>query len=115
MHELYIAESILALTVKLLPPGADRNAVRRLEVEVGQLDAVVPENLHFLFNAVKGSFGMPQAELLIGIEEVSCQCLDCEHIFTIDLPIFICPACQSGRIDVLQGRGIRLIKIITED
>ncbi len=115
MHELYIAESILALTIKSLPSGIEPDAVRQVQVEVGQLDAVVPENLIFMFNASKDSLGMPQAELSLKMVEVCCICLDCDHIFGIDLPLFICPACRGGRVEVLQGRGIRLIKIITED
>jgi len=115
MHELYIAESILALTLKSLPSGVESDSVRQVEVEVGQLDAVVGENLIFIFDAIKSSFGLQRTELTLKTVEVRCKCLDCAHQFGIEMPFFICPQCGRGRVEVLQGRGIRLIKIMTED
>ena len=58
---------------------------------------------------------MPLAELLISEIPVKCKCLDCALEFSLDFPIFICPECGRGRVEVLQGRGIRLTKIIIED
>jgi hydrogenase nickel incorporation protein HypA/HybF len=115
MHELYIAESILKSTASSLPQGIRPDAVRRILVRVGRLDAVVPESLEFVFDAIKKSYGMPAAELWLEPEDVLCRCLDCGREFEVDAPCFICPFCGRARVEVLRGRGITLTRIVAED
>lgn len=114
MHELFIAESILTFTRKALPAKIRPASVQQVQVQVGKLDAVVPETLYFAFDAIKGSFGMTQANLSIETIEVLCRCEECRHEFGIDLPLFMCPACRGSHIKVLRGRGIKLTRIIAE-
>ena len=111
MHELYIAQSIISSVIKSLPENVAAEAVTQVRVEAGQLDAVVSETLIFLFDAIKAESGMPQAELHVETIPVRCRCRACEHEFSLDLPVFLCPACGSGDTDLLQGRGIRLTGI----
>ncbi len=115
MHELYIAECILKSVNEALPAEVLSASVKQVQVEVGLLDAVVPDNLTFLFDAIKGSHGMPQAELLIEQIDILCRCCDCTNEFSIDIPLFICPFCGSGQVELLRGRGIILQHITTED
>ena len=115
MHELYIADCILKSVNEALPAEVSPALVQQVQVEVGQLDAVVPDNLTFLFDAIKDSYGMPQAELLIEQIDVLCRCCDCANEFGIDIPLFICPLCGSSQVEVLRGRGITLKHITVED
>lgn len=115
MHELYIAESILKSVSEALPENLPPASVRQVRVEVGQLDAVIPETLTFLFDAIKASHGMSRAELLIESIEVRCRCRQCHRQFGLDLPVFLCPDCGSGQVDVLRGRGITLRRITAQD
>ncbi len=115
MHELYIAECIVKSVNSSLPRNVAPTLVTQVRVQVGQLDAVVPETLKFSFDAIKQSCGMPRAELLIKEIAVRCRCRDCAHEFGIDLPVFICPACNRGDVEVLQGRGITLTRIIADE
>ena len=115
MHELYIAECILKAVAQSLPDGISPERVKKVDVQVGQLDAVVTDTLLFVFNAIKGTSGMPSAQLSIREVEVRCRCLDCSSEFGIDLPVFICPRCGGGKVDVMRGRGITLIGITAED
>ena len=115
MHELYIAECILNSARDALPNEVSPESVKQLQVQIGQLDAVVPANLIFLFDAIKVSHGMPQAELLIEQIGIWCRCCDCTNEFGIDIPLFICPLCGSGQVEVLRGRGITLRHITAED
>ena len=114
MHELYIAQSILSSVKKSLPQNVAAEAVTQVRVEVGQLDAVVNETLVFLFNAIKPGSGMPAAELVVETIPVRCRCRACGEEFTLDLPVFLCPACGSGDTEILQGRGIRLTGITAD-
>jgi hydrogenase nickel incorporation protein HypA/HybF len=111
MHELYIAQSILSSVKKSLPEQVPTEAVAQVRVQVGQLDAVVGETLLFLFDAIKSQSGMPEAKLVVETIPVRCRCRACHHEFTLDLPVFLCPKCNSGDTEILQGRGIRLTGI----
>ncbi|RPH94639.1 hydrogenase maturation nickel metallochaperone HypA [candidate division KSB1 bacterium] len=111
MHELYIAQSIISSVKKSLPNNVTADQVTHVRVEAGQLDAVVDETLIFLFDAIKAESGLSAATLTVEIIPVRCRCKACAHEFTLDLPIFLCPQCGSGDVDLLQGRGIRLTGI----
>ena len=115
MHELYIAESILNSVNRALPIDILPESVRQVWIQVGKLDAVIPENLAFIFDAVKDSHRMSEAELIQESIEVHCRCDKCNHEFGLDLPLFICPACGGGRVDVIRGRGIKLTRICTQE
>lgn len=115
MHELYIAECILQSTRRALPAGTDVEAVEQIRVRAGKLDAVVPESLLFLFDAIKASHGMSGARLEIVEEEVRCSCRRCSAGFMLSEPVFICPECGSGDVAVLSGRGIVLENLTIRD
>ncbi|MBU1920367.1 hydrogenase maturation nickel metallochaperone HypA, partial [bacterium] len=53
MHELYIAQSIINTVHDSLPDGIDAMRVREVHVACGKLDAIVPDTLEFLFDAIK--------------------------------------------------------------
>lgn len=115
MHELYIAESILKSALKSLPPNIPPLAVQKICVRIGQLDAVVADTLIFLFDAVKNRYGLENSVLEVEEEKVLCRCPDCGNEFSIDLPLFICPRCNGGNAEIMQGRGITLVRMIAED
>jgi hydrogenase nickel incorporation protein HypA/HybF len=115
MHELFIADSILKSAYSALPQNIDIATVRRLNVDVGVLDAVVPDSLIFMFDAIKGEYGLPNVQLVVTPVEVVCLCRECHNEFTIDIPLFRCPQCGGTRVDVMQGRGVFLKEITTED
>jgi hydrogenase nickel incorporation protein HypA/HybF len=115
MHELYIANCIIESVSDSLPSDVMPSRVTQVCVQVGQLDAVVPETLKFSFDAIKQSHEMPRAELQITEIPVRCRCRHCAHEFGIELPVFICPKCGAAHVDVLRGRGITLTRIMADD
>jgi hydrogenase nickel incorporation protein HypA/HybF len=115
MHELYIAECILKSVAASLPRDVSSDSVRGIRLQVGQLDAVIPDTLIFVFDAIKGNSGLPNANLSVEQIDVVCRCRACNHEFGIELPVFICPECGSGDVEVLRGRGILLTGISVEN
>ena len=89
--------------------------MQEIQLQVGKLDAVIPENLVFIFNAAKKIYGLANASLQIEQIDILCHCRLCDKDFVIDMPMFVCPFCGNGMVDVLQGRGIKLCRIIAED
>jgi hydrogenase nickel incorporation protein HypA/HybF len=115
MHELYLAQCIIGSVKKSLPPDVPGEWVAQVRVQVGKLDAVIPDTLTFLFDAIKSENGLPQATILVEEIPVRCSCTDCQQHFELDIPVFICPACGGNRIDVLSGKGILLTGITAND
>jgi len=115
MHELYIAECIVKSVAASLPMDVPSDSVREIRVQVGQLDAVIPETLLFVFDAIKRNSGLPNANLSVEQIDVVCRCRACNQEFGIELPVFICPQCRSGDVEVLRGRGILLTGITVQN
>jgi len=115
MHELYIAQCILKSVANSLPKDVASESVSEVRVEVGKLDAVVPDTLTFLFDAIKSEHGMSGARLVLEEIPVLCRCQSCGREFEIEIPLFLCPDCGSGNIQVLRGRGITLTAIHVND
>lgn len=115
MHELYLAECILKSARGALPAGREPESIERLFVRVGKLDAVVPESLVFLFNAIRSEHRMPDAVLEITEEEVHCECRGCENEFVLKNSVFVCPRCGSGNVRISKGRGLWLERMVIRD
>ncbi len=115
MHELFICESIIGSVRRSLPPDIDSVMVEEVSVLVGKLDAVVTENLIFLFDAIKAGRAMPFARLSVVEEDVRCLCRECGESFRIESPLFLCPVCGSGDVTVVEGRGVRLTNITVRE
>ena len=116
MHELYIAECVLKSAKKSLPADTVPEAIELVCIRVGKLDAVIPESLKFLFDAIKPAHNMPHAALEIEEEAVKCRCKSCQVEFALNEPVFVCPECGHRDLTIIAGRGITLQQItIKED
>ena len=111
MHEAYLAECVLRQVKESLPPNVRPEEVTSVALRVGQLDAVMPEALSEMFNLYRSNFNLPNAQLTIEEEAVSCRCKDCDAQFSLDTPVFVCPHCFGCRVQVMRGRGITLMEI----
>ncbi len=115
MHELYIAECIVKSVSKSLPQNLPTTSVTEVRVQVGQLDAVIPDTLIFVFDAIKRNSGLSNAKLNIDQIEVVCRCRGCSYEFGVELPLFLCPRCGGGDVEILRGRGIRLTGVTVQE
>ncbi len=115
MHELSIAQSLLDIVLQ----EAKRHGVERVirvGVRVGAFSAVVPSALTFSFDLIKE--GTVAAEAQLAIEEVPLtgRCQDCGQILdNMDSPIADCPACESKKIELTQGRELTIAYIETDE
>ncbi len=49
MHEMGIAMQIIEIAVASIPDDLNNAQIKRVNLKVGKLSAVVPESLHFCF------------------------------------------------------------------
>ena len=111
MHELSIAMNIVEI-VEENAAAANCKAVSEIDLEIGSMSGVVIEALQFaLEEAVKSSI-MESAR--INIHEISARmkCIACAHEFEPEDIITPCPACGHPYSDDIQGREMKIRRII---
>ncbi len=113
MHEL----SIIASLFELLEEKAQQQKATKVVVvklKVGKLAGVVPEFLQTAFDIYKD--GTIAREAVLEIEEVplKVQCRQCQSVVEKDDFIFICPACGSTDLEMLEGTELFLEKLDLE-
>ncbi|GAB6175060.1 hydrogenase maturation nickel metallochaperone HypA [Paradesulfitobacterium aromaticivorans] len=107
MHEI----SLMSEMVTLLAASAQENNIReitRVKLVVGKMTMALPDALRLAFEVFKGEPPLsPQALLEIEERETLGKCQACGHSFSlVDNYLFVCPACESVRIDILSGREL---------
>lgn len=111
MHELSIAMNIVEI-VEDHAGGPDGGAVTEVELDIGQNSGVVLEALQFaLEEAVKSSV-MASARIKINDIPAICKCLSCAHEFVPEDIITPCPKCGHLYSDDIQGREMKIRRII---
>ncbi len=115
MHELYLAQCIVRSVKKVLPEHVAAEHVTEVRVKVGKLDAVVPENLAYLFSALRVEEGLPNAFLTLEEEDVKCRCKVCGEVFDVITPIFSCTSCGMTHVEVIEGRGLTILDFMISD
>jgi len=112
MHELSIAQSILAIAQKAAPPDG---IITGVNIQVGELSSIEIESLKFAFTAIRDETILQKADLNIDIIPGEAQCADCNNIF--HLPAFghPCPRCQGFSLKILRGREMKVTSLTVEE
>lgn len=111
MHEMGIALQIVEIVTASLPEDLGTARVSGVNLKIGKLAAVVPESLRFCFDVAVRDTALAGARLVIEEMPVVARCKDCNARWTIDEPVFICKACQSGSLEILSGRELDIESI----
>ena len=99
MHEMALAEGILSVVLDA-SAGA---IVRKVELQVGALQLVVPESLRFSFELV--SAGTPAEGAVVEVRETPARlrCRACRSETLLRQPPFQCERCASTDVTVISG------------
>jgi hydrogenase nickel incorporation protein HypA/HybF len=104
MHELAIAESIVAI--------ADRHArgrrVTRVEVSVGHLRQVVPSALEFAFELCAHGTRVEGAELALEEVPAAGWCRTCGADSLFDGFPLLCQECGGSDVEIVAGEELRV-------
>jgi len=113
MHELSIVAGLFEI---LLEKAGAQHALKitRVHLKVGKLSGVVPEALETAFEAYKQGTIAEPARLEIEELPLKVKCQDCEWEDVLATYIFVCPACRSTNLKILQGTELLLEKIELE-
>ena len=105
MHELAIAEAIMAVASK----HADGRPIARVEVKIGQLRQVVLSALEFAFALIA-----PGVELELREVPAAGRCRACDRESRLDGFPLVCPACGSAAVDIVAGEELQVESLDVE-
>ena len=115
MHEMGIAMQIIEIAVASIPADLKNAQVKRVNIKVRKLAAVVPESLHFCFQIAAQDTPLCDAELNIEEIHLKIRCTDCNVEWTAHEPVFICRRCNGGSVKMLSGRELDITSIEVVD
>jgi hydrogenase nickel incorporation protein HypA/HybF len=111
MHELAIAESIVAIAER----HAAGRPVTRVEVSIGHLRQVVPSALEFAFELVTGGTVLEGAELVLEEVPAAGRCRECGADSRLDGFPLTCRACGGWDVAVTAGEELRVESLDLEE
>jgi hydrogenase nickel incorporation protein HypA/HybF len=118
MHEISIAGAIIDA---VLDAAKKNNAKKVNEVflEIGELTALNPEQLKFIFETITHGTVADGARFDIKLIRPLIECKQCSYHGTIEffeklhffLPVIKCPMCEGIDVDIIAGRECNVKKI----
>ncbi len=113
MHEMTIANAILAETLRAVASQEDTEAlvVEQVDVAIGELQAVVAEALELAWGAVIEGTCAEGASLVTQEVAPRAQCRACDERFAPSVREFVCPACGVADAEILAGNDIVLTSV----
>lgn len=105
MHEMAIAQGILdiALTANEQEGGG---RIIKIKLHIGEMTGVEPDALLFCFGALAAGTAASEADLDIEVIPLTGRCESCGYEFPIERYRFVCPSCQSVKVETISGREL---------
>jgi hydrogenase nickel incorporation protein HypA/HybF len=111
MHEMGIAMQVVEIAVASIPADLKDARVKRVNLKVGKLSAVVSESLQFCFQIAIQDTPLRDADLNIEEIPLRIRCTDCDVEWTAHEPVFVCRKCNGSSIEMLSGRELDITSI----
>ncbi len=115
MHEMGIAMQVVEIAAASIPEHLKNCRVQGVYLKIGKLSSVVPDSLRFCFDIVSKDSAIAGAALYIEEIPVTARCKSCDNHWTIDGPVFSCPRCSSGTIELTSGQELDIASIEIEE
>ncbi len=118
MHEISIAGAIIDSVLDC----AKKNNAKKVEevfIEIGELTALNPDQLKFIFETITRGTVAEGAEYNIQVVKTLISCIKCSYSGNIEfferlhffLPVIKCPDCGYTDVDIIAGRECSVKKI----
>jgi hydrogenase nickel incorporation protein HypA/HybF len=107
MHEMSIALSIIDIVNDKLVEN-ERSRLKKIVVDIGELVAVVPDSLQFCYETIVNNTEYHNATLNINTIPLKIKCSNCNIESGIEKFAFLCPKCESTRIQVISGEELNI-------
>jgi len=118
MHEISIAGAIIDSVIDAAVKNNARR-VNKIYLEIGELTALNPEQLKFIFETITKGTVAEGASYEIQVVKPSINCKKCYYKGPIELfeklhfflPVIKCPKCDESDVEIVAGRECCVKKI----
>jgi hydrogenase nickel incorporation protein HypA/HybF len=113
MHELSIAQSIIAIVEKSVPAGFNQT-ITAVDLEIGVLSGIEIQALENAFSIIKNSTILRDSVLKINIKKGKATCTACKTIFELSGFGESCPNCNSYEINITEGKEMKVVRFTVD-
>jgi len=111
MHEMGIAQQLVKIALDSIPEDVKNPQVKKVNLKIGKLASIVESSLTFCFEIITKDTALEKAVLNIDFIPVTVHCKSCRNTREVEDPVFQCPFCKNGEIELRTGREIEIISI----
>ena len=111
MHEMGIAQQLVQIALDAIPQDIENPKVEKLNLRIGKLASVVKHSLTFCFEIITKDTPLETARLDIEVVPVRVHCKSCDNEWEVTGPVFKCPFCENGEVELLTGREIEITSL----
>jgi hydrogenase nickel incorporation protein HypA/HybF len=105
MHELSLIENVIKIVEKLARQEK-LTTVTKVYLQVGALRQIVPEFMQFAFISAAVGTIMSRASLKVEVIPIKICCENCNHEFTVEELVYLCPKCEHAALKIVAGKEI---------
>lgn len=110
MHEMSIAINLVQ-QVEQETLAHDAVRVNEIQLNIGELQLIVPEALETAFEAASVGTIAEGAQLKINEVKVAARCGECSTEFQPEIGNYVCPRCGKANAEILEGKEIILVSL----
>ena len=114
MHEVSVMRNLL----DIVEAAAEREGAGKVEVihlRIGEMAGINCASLEFAFDVLSKGTRAEGGRLEYEKVAVLGRCSDCGREFSPEELVFRCPACGSGRVDIIAGREMEVAYILMDE
>ncbi len=115
MHEMGVAQQLVQIALDSIPEDMDNPKVEIVNLKIGKLASVVEHSLTFCFEIITKDTPMEDAKLVIDVVPVTVHCKSCDNNWEVTGPVFKCPFCEDGEVEMITGREIEITSLELAD
>ncbi|MFI4850045.1 MAG: hydrogenase maturation nickel metallochaperone HypA [Gimesia chilikensis] len=113
MHERSLVQTLLNQVQQVVDADGG-GVVKEIQVQVGDLSGVEPLLFEAAFAELVTEWFSQECRLVLDIVPVKAECRLCGQCFEVQDYEFLCPACGTGPVEVIQGDQVKLMSITVD-
>jgi hydrogenase nickel incorporation protein HypA/HybF len=114
MHEFAIVSNLFEIMERI---AAENNLkkISSVTLSVGKMRQVVPVAMDMAFEAITKGTLAEGAKLQLEFVPIRMKCASCKSEFDVESHVYICPGCESGLLELIEGQELLIKSMEGED
>ncbi|MEJ2662914.1 MAG: hydrogenase maturation nickel metallochaperone HypA [Spirochaetia bacterium] len=107
MHEYSICQNMVRIALDELKKLNRADArLLTMRIKIGDLHAVIDENILMAYDVLTRETPLAGSRLELVHVPVEARCKDCGEMIRVRDNFFLCPRCESARVEITAGREL---------